>query len=99
MRYGDPNANLGTLFSTLTAMASPGHTALTGKPLYENLPALRLRPQAGGLLARIARTIALWHGRSRQRRSVLNLSDHLLRDIGLTRAEADGEGKKRFWQV
>lgn len=99
MKYGHPNSGLGTLFSTLTAVASPGHTALTGKPLYENVPALRLRSQAGGLLARIAQTIALWHGRSSQRRHVVHLNDHLLRDIGLTRADIDAERKKRFWQA
>lgn len=99
MRHGDPNVGLGTLFSTLTAMASPGHTALTGKPLYENLPALGLRPHAVGPLRRIARTMVLWHERSRQRRRLLDLDDHLLRDLGLTRAEVEDEWQKPFWQA
>jgi uncharacterized protein YjiS (DUF1127 family) len=99
MRHDHPNFGLGTLFSTLTALASPGHTALTGKPLYGNLPPLGVRSRAGGRLARIGRTLALWHERSRQRRHVVHLNDHLLRDIGLTRADIDAERQKRFWQA
>lgn len=39
-----------------------------------------------------------WLERSRQRRSLLALDDRLLRDIGISRADAEGEGSKRFWQ-
>ena len=99
MRHNDPNLGLGTMFSTLTALASPGHTALTGEPLYENVPPLGVKRQGSGLFARIARSVALWHERSRQRLLLRNLSDDLLRDIGLTRADVEDEWEKRFWQA
>lgn len=39
-----------------------------------------------------------WRERSRQRRALLNLDDRLLRDIGVSRADAEREGRKPFWQ-
>ena len=38
-----------------------------------------------------------WFERDRQRRQLAELSDHLLRDIGVTRAEAMREAAKPFW--
>lgn len=50
-------------------------------------------PRAGML-----RTIASWVERSRQRRELATLDDHLLADIGLTRAQALRESDKPFWK-
>ncbi len=47
-----------------------------------------------GALARVG----LWLERRRQRRALLSLNDHLLKDIGVSRAEAWLEGQKPFWQ-
>ncbi len=49
---------------------------------------------AGDLLARTQ----LWLERRRQRRALLGLNDHLLKDIGVSRAEAWMEGQKPFWR-
>lgn len=35
----------------------------------------------------------------RQRRALTRLSDHLLTDIGLTRAEAEREARRMLWDV
>jgi uncharacterized protein YjiS (DUF1127 family) len=35
--------------------------------------------------------------RQRQRRELLRLDDHFLRDIAVSRAEATTEGRKSFW--
>lgn len=35
----------------------------------------------------------------RQRRALAQLSDHLLADIGLTRAEADREARQALWNA
>ena len=35
----------------------------------------------------------------RQRRALTRLSDHLLADIGLTRAEAEREARRMLWDV
>jgi uncharacterized protein YjiS (DUF1127 family) len=40
-----------------------------------------------------------WLRRARQRRQLLALSDHQLQDIGISRADAVGEGDKPFWQA
>jgi uncharacterized protein YjiS (DUF1127 family) len=48
----------------------------------------------GGALARVG----LWLERRRQRRALLSLNDHLLKDIGVSRAEAWLEGQKPFWR-
>lgn len=37
--------------------------------------------------------------RARQRRQLAGLSDWQLRDIGLSRADVDGETSKPFWRV
>ena len=39
-----------------------------------------------------------WIDRGRQRRQLAELSDHMLRDIGLTRADAWAEADKPFWR-
>jgi uncharacterized protein YjiS (DUF1127 family) len=39
-----------------------------------------------------------WRARSQQRQALLRLDDRLLRDIGLTRADVEGEASKRFWR-
>jgi uncharacterized protein YjiS (DUF1127 family) len=38
-----------------------------------------------------------WHELSRQRRALLALSHHMLKDIGITRGEAEREGRRPFW--
>lgn len=49
---------------------------------------------AGGIVA----TLLAWQDRARERRALLGLGDLQLRDIGISRAEADGEGGKPFWR-
>jgi uncharacterized protein YjiS (DUF1127 family) len=48
---------------------------------------------------RVARArLAEWQQRSAGRRELLNLSERDLRDIGITRNEAQAEANKPFWQ-
>jgi uncharacterized protein YjiS (DUF1127 family) len=42
--------------------------------------------------------ILLWRERSRQRRHLAQLSDHMLHDIGLSRADVWSECEKPFWR-
>jgi uncharacterized protein YjiS (DUF1127 family) len=42
--------------------------------------------------------LLVWHERARQRRQLETLSDHMLRDIGLSRADVLAEATKPFWR-
>jgi len=48
----------------------------------------------GGVFA----ALQVWLERREQRRALLNLSDPMLKDIGLSRADAWAEGSKPFWR-
>jgi uncharacterized protein YjiS (DUF1127 family) len=39
-----------------------------------------------------------WQHRARDRQQLQSLSDHMLRDIGLTRADVFAEASKPFWR-
>lgn len=41
----------------------------------------------------------MWLERRQQRRALLELSDHMLKDIGLSRTDALREGVKPFWRI
>jgi uncharacterized protein YjiS (DUF1127 family) len=43
-------------------------------------------------------TLSLWMERYRQRRALISLSDHMLKDLGLSRSDAGRESGKRFWE-
>ena len=47
---------------------------------------------------RVAEGGLIWLERARQRRQLRELSDHMLRDIGLTRTDAWAESEKPFWR-
>ena len=42
--------------------------------------------------------LLIWHQRARDRRQLESLSDHMLRDIGLSRADVFAEASKPFWR-
>ncbi|MCW2243631.1 DUF1127 domain-containing protein [Azospirillum canadense] len=42
--------------------------------------------------------VATWNERRRQRLALEALPDHLLHDIGLSRADAENEAEKPFWK-
>jgi uncharacterized protein YjiS (DUF1127 family) len=48
---------------------------------------------------RMARLVWVWRSRAESRRTMSMLSDHVLRDIGVTRADVDREVMKPFWRV
>jgi uncharacterized protein YjiS (DUF1127 family) len=61
----------------------------------------RWRPQRAERLHPFAAAwffIATWIERTRQRRALAELDDHMLRDIGITRVEAARESGKPFWR-
>ena len=56
-----------------------------------------IRP-AGGPIAALVRTVLLWQERASQRHHMAGLDDHVLKDIGLSRADIESEATKPFWQ-
>lgn len=56
------------------------------------------RRRNAGLPAVVALVLA-WSERHRMRRGLAALSDHALRDIGLSRDDVMSEAEKPFWRV
>ncbi len=50
-------------------------------------------------LARLFDVLAEWQGRSIERRRLMELDTRLLRDAGLTHADAAAEHAKPFWRA
>jgi uncharacterized protein YjiS (DUF1127 family) len=73
--------------------------ATAALPLVGSRPRASLGWMLGRALARMAEAAFAWHERARQRHALMQLSDHMLRDIGIARAEAVGEAGKPFWRV
>jgi uncharacterized protein YjiS (DUF1127 family) len=60
------------------------------------------RRRVGGLalwLRHAADMLLIWRERARQRRQLRSLNDHMLRDLGLTRADVMAESSKPFWRL
>ena len=43
-------------------------------------------------------TLLLWQERASQRRRLAELDGHMLKDLGISRGEAQAEAAKPFWQ-
>jgi uncharacterized protein YjiS (DUF1127 family) len=58
--------------------------------------------RAAGWAAAVCRTVTRWIARSRQRRALREIAErndfHLLKDIGVSQAEALREAEKPFWR-
>ena len=53
----------------------------------------------GREMVRTTDILSAWHERARQRRTLATLSDHSLKDIGLSRSDAWAESQKPFWHT
>jgi uncharacterized protein YjiS (DUF1127 family) len=50
------------------------------------------------LFARLWAALSAWQHRRRSHRDLLSLDDRMLKDIGLTRAQAEQASRKPFWR-
>ena len=55
-------------------------------------------PVASTLALQFANTVVRWSDRSKQRKTLKQLTDQQLDDIGVSRTRATAEANKRFWQ-
>jgi uncharacterized protein YjiS (DUF1127 family) len=78
-----------------TVLGSPTFAhPLAGASRSDRACSFRARASAPAI-----RVLHLWLERARQRRALLRLSDALLEDIGVSRAEARIAGGKPFWRA
>jgi len=62
------------------------------------IPYRRQRRAAGNLAGRVLATFREWRRRARDRAELASLDNRMLRDIGLTRADAEFLSNKSFWR-
>lgn len=70
------------------------HASALGKLSRQPSSRLFVRPR----LLEALMLVESWLDRRRQRVALRELDDHMLRDIGLSRAAAEAEAAKRFWE-
>lgn len=60
--------------------------------------ARRVTSSVGSFTLVVERFLA-WRDRARSRRDLMRLTEHQLKDIGLSRHDAESEYQKPFWQA
>ena len=55
------------------------------------------RASPNRIAVRLLASILEWQDRANQRHQLRTMPDYMLKDIGLTRADVDGEASKPFW--
>ena len=63
-----------------------------------NRPAANWGAAVAGALLRVADRFGRYHRRSQERRALYRMDDHLLHDIGISRADVEQEATKPFWR-
>jgi uncharacterized protein YjiS (DUF1127 family) len=65
---------------------------------YAARPEVRLQSAVRRGLARLGQRLLAWHDRARERRELMELSDDMLRDLGIPRDEARRQAARPFWR-
>ncbi len=78
-------------------MAKGMHSPISNAELFVRKPA-QAGAGVGERVVALFDRLATWNERRRQRRALESLPDHLLSDIGISRADADYEAEKPFWR-
>jgi uncharacterized protein YjiS (DUF1127 family) len=82
----------------IATFASPLHGALAPRPLAGPwLP--RAWRELVAALEHAVDVAWTWHERTKTRRQLAMMDDHLLKDIGISRPQAWSEADKPFWRA
>ena len=71
---------------------------ITTREIALNLAERTQLPVASTLALQFSNTVVRWSDRSKQRKTLKQLTDQQLDDIGVSRTRATAEANKRFWQ-
>lgn len=74
-------------------MVDPGSELFARKALP-----LRVTSRLAAWTRRAIELVLVWHEVARQRRALLELDERLLKDIGISRADAEREAIRPFWE-
>jgi uncharacterized protein YjiS (DUF1127 family) len=85
-------------FSAPTTLAAAGYRTSAPLSFVGLRPLVSLGSRMRRAPARVAAACAAWHERARQRSALMELSDYMLCDIGVSRAAAIDEAEKPFWR-
>lgn len=67
-------------------------------PIVHGGPNLSIDGRISAVLLRVVNQLLIWQDRARERAHLRDLSDHMMKDLGLSRADIDREAGKPFWQ-
>ena len=56
-------------------------------------------PSPMQVVVRLAGLVAIWERRARERRALGEMSEHMLKDLGISRVDAHREAEKAFWRA
>jgi uncharacterized protein YjiS (DUF1127 family) len=90
--------DVGGRFAVPAMTVAPPHGAAATLPVVGARSQAGLGSTAGRALARVVAACVAWHERARQRSALMELSDYMLCDIGISRAAAIDEAEKPFWR-
>jgi uncharacterized protein YjiS (DUF1127 family) len=93
MNMNNLTGNLGHLLAT-TGAAIPANRIL-GRSAYQQGESRKIV----GFLSQAVDYLYLWHARRTQRQALMQMGDHQLKDIGISRSDAVHEWQKPFWRV
>ena len=68
-------------------------------PRRRHAPVPRRRLTARGAMGRVRAALREWRQRARERGELASLDDRMLKDIGLTRCDAEFLSNKPFWRA
>ncbi|BCM81981.1 hypothetical protein NS228_12660 [Methylobacterium indicum] len=71
---------------------------VAGRGNLRLVPIVRLAPARRRNPVSLVERLELWADRRRERRALLRCPDGLLKDVGLSRADAVREADKPFWR-